>query len=194
MSFDYPTVSITGTSEPYSVYVDQTSADTYVAASIVSAADTWRDSTSTSADTKARALVSATRWLDSVNWLGAQTDSTQGLQWPRANITDVDSTSLPSQLQAACIELALSLVDNQDARSDLSGPLAKELRAGSVGIQYFRPESDTQVQTPFPANVMSLISQWLGGSSGNVAGGPCSYGTEGRSRILDQKYDYEHGI
>jgi len=189
MPFTYPAVSIG--SAPYDVYADVEDADGYIDASMSSAADTWRDSTLTDATTKARALVSATRWLDSVNWTGEKADASQELAWPRTGITGVASDELPPQLVSACAELAMALADNSDARAELSDPGTKSLKAGSVAIDYFRPEGNTQVQTPFPAVVMALISQWLGGSV--VIGGAVSYGTECKSKLLDEQYDFTHG-
>jgi hypothetical protein len=190
MTFSYPSVSTTANT--YDAYADQSDADTYADASISAASDTWRDTTLTSTDIKARALVSATRWLDSVTWLGDKAEDDQALLWPRKNITGVDSTELPSQLQAACIELALALVDNADARTELADAGLKAIRAGSVSLDYFRPEGNTQVQTPFPAVVMALVSQWLGGSG--TAVGVISTDTKRRSRLLDDPYDFSHGV
>lgn len=192
MPFTYPTVNIN--SHPYNVYADIEDADLYIDASMSSAADTWRDTTITTPVIKARGLVSATRWLDSVAWTGDKTATDQEHAFPRKNLPDgVDSTTLPSQFISACIELAMLLVDNPDTRTDLFSPGTKAMRAGSVSLDFFRPEGDTQVQTPFPANVMALISQWLGGSQ-NAPAGALGYGTDGVSDLLDDPNDFQHGI
>ena len=47
---------------------------------------TWTDKTD---DAKNRALISATRWIDSLNYYGDRCDEDQALKWPRNNY-DVD--------------------------------------------------------------------------------------------------------
>ncbi len=160
-----------------------------------SAADTWR--ALTVVDTKSRALVTGTRWLDSVAWSGVKTDPAQTGAFPRTGLTYADGTAvpsdiLPSELISANIELAMLLANDPDARDDLKSFGIKQLRAGSVSIDYFRPETETQISSPFPANVMALISQWIGGTGS--AGGIISYGTCEKSRLLEDKLDFQHGI
>src|SRR4051812_47769914 len=111
MTFTYPTVSIG--SQPYSVYADIEQADAYQDATISAQGDAWRLST-TDTTKKGRALVSATRWLDSVVWLGDKTDTDQELAFPRTGIDGVESDELPAALVTACIVLAGYLVTNAD--------------------------------------------------------------------------------
>src|SRR3954468_7951516 len=134
----YPSVSIGST--PYNVYADIETADLYQDASIASQGTAWRASTATDV-VKGRALVSATRWLDSVLWSGDKTDADQELQWPRSNITDVPSDELPAALVSACIELAGYLVEDPDTRSSLNDPVTKRQAAGSVSLEVFRPDN-----------------------------------------------------
>jgi hypothetical protein len=76
---------------------------------------TW---TAASDDDKNRALVSATRWLSSLEWVGAQVDTTQALAWPRQeapnpvdpNGFDYETTVIPQPIVDATCELALAFV------------------------------------------------------------------------------------
>lgn len=69
-------------------------------------------------DTCNRALVSATRWLSNLLWLGARTDATQALSWPRTGVTNVDdpdenefdADEVPQQVKDATCELAILMV------------------------------------------------------------------------------------
>jgi DnaT-like ssDNA binding protein len=186
MPFSYPTVLIH--SIPYDVYGDEADADTYLVADITAA--NWNALTDTL--TKPQCLVSATRWLDSVQWMGTKTDPNQALQFPRTGLTlnglPVDPNSIPAQLAAACFELASDFVDDPEARVNLAQPLAKDYKAGSVGITYFRP-LDVQILSPFPPTVMSLVGQWLQGQFQ----GPIAKGTKKKSQ-LEKPHDFSHGI
>ena len=79
------------------------------------APSTW---TSASDDDKNRALVSATRWLSGLSWVGERVDTTQVLSWPRQDATNPDdpsgfdysTTALPTRVTDATCELALAFV------------------------------------------------------------------------------------
>jgi hypothetical protein len=186
MSFSYPTVSL-GSME-YNVYSDVSDAAAYLDATITEAGTGWR---AADTDTQARALVSSTRWLDAAQWLGAQTDTTNALQWPRTGVTDVDPNTLPTPLSLACIELAAMLIVDPDLRANLANPITKEQKAGSVLQTVFRPH-DVQVLTFFPANVMSLVSQWL---QGPPVVGALPNDVHERSEINRRRdNDFIHGI
>jgi len=181
----YPTVDID--SHAYSVYADQGDADLYLDASISSSG--WRAADDV---TKARALVSSTRWLDSVLWVGEKTDDAQELQWPRTNVPGEDPDVVPDEIVSGCIELAGALVDNPALRTALKDPLAKSLKAGSASIDYFRPQ-EVQVLSPFPPIVMSLVGRFLEAGSAAHAGAITS-GTDATSDTLDQDFSFTHGF
>lgn len=153
---DYETVIIN--SQPYFVYADVEDGDLYMAAAIQGT--DWLAAT---ADTKARALVTATRLMDRQNWLGKQVDPAQSLQWPRSNtgIANYDGTSIPLPLQYACIELALMLIDGSDVQNNQSmAERNRSIRAGSVEIVNFRTPG-TEVNTRFPQIVQELLGPYL---------------------------------
>lgn len=197
MPFTYPTVLVG--SQPYYVYGDLTDANLYLNAAISSQATAWLAATDT---VKARALVSAARWLDAGgNWSGDKTDAANALAFPRTGLVDasgqaVDSATLPDVLVSASFELAAALVDNPDLRDELQNPSVKELHAGSVGMTFNRPlggsagAKDIQITTPFPTNVMDMIGLWLQGnfsSAGAVVEGVDQEG-------YDVDFGLQHGI
>jgi hypothetical protein len=186
MSYAYPTVAIG--SQNYSVYGLQESADTYLEPMIGTIGDAWR---AASANDKARALVSATRWLDSIGWAGEKTDSIQELSWPRTSIANVSDSEIPNGIVYGMYELAAALVDDPDLRNTLQEPLARSMSAGSVSMTYFRPR-DVQVPTPVPKNVMALVVAYMQASDTSV-GGPIASGTDGDSNV-DEPYDFRHGL
>jgi hypothetical protein len=61
-----------------------------------------------------RALVTATRGLDTLTWIGTRTTTTQALAWPRTDAscdgTDYASDAIPSQLSYATFDLANALL------------------------------------------------------------------------------------
>lgn len=183
MTFAYPEVDV-GTNT-YTTYSDVAAADIANGAQIVDTG--WDGATD---DIKGRSLVSSTRWLDEANWLGEKTDSDQEHAWPRSGITGVASDSLPSNLVAACNELAAQMVADPSLRTSLGTPLPRSLRAGPASIDYFRP-NDVFIATFFPAQIMSLVRDWIEG-----AGASCpviTTGTDAESS-LDDDLGFQHGF
>lgn len=105
----------------------------------------WTNATE---DEKTRALISATRWLDTVPFTGVKVSQSQALQWPRYGATDhdgyeFDTASIPLLIQHATMELALVLLRDADGGTDTLaatgmegfdsvrvGPIAVDLRGG----------------------------------------------------------------
>jgi hypothetical protein len=187
MPFSYPTVSLG--SYTYDVYANTSSATNYLDATITEAGAAWR---AADVDTQARALVSATRWLDAAQWQGTIADAVtpQALQWPRNGTAPAtDPTTLPIQVVDACIELAAMLIVDPDLRANLNAPIAKEIRAGSVEQQFFRP-FDINVTTFLPTAIMSFVGQWI---AGNVVAGAIPHDTHEKSE-LRRPFDFQHGL
>ena len=74
------TVNATLKSETANSYVTLAEANTYFETSPEES--TWDDK---SDDQKNRALISACRWIDTLNFLGDRCDNDQALKWPRNN-------------------------------------------------------------------------------------------------------------
>ena len=196
MSFVYPTVLIS--SLTYNVYCDTVDADNFLLAEISSQGTAWQTADPV---TQARALISATRWLEAAQWTGSRSDPTNVLQFPRTGLVDaagnpVDPTTLPVNLINACCALAAGLVYNPDLRDELQDPIAKDLRAGSTGLTFFRPiggaygAKDVQVLSFFPQNVMDLVGLWVEGMSMDV--GPLIVGTDEEGYEVD--FGLQHGL
>jgi len=71
----------------------------------------WTTATS---DSKIRALITATRGLDTLGWIGSRATTTQALDWPRTDAscdgTDYASTAIPTPILYATFDLANSLL------------------------------------------------------------------------------------
>jgi hypothetical protein len=156
MAYSYDTVLIE--SDPYTSYAEVAEADAYLGASIT--ATDWRAAGS---DTKGRAMISAMRWMDSLNWQGERTEEDNAHAWPRSGIDGVDEDTIPDALLAAFYELAAALVTDPELRTTLATKQIRSVSAGSVNITYGVGQS-FQVSTPLPKATWELILPWLAGS------------------------------
>lgn len=186
---DYPTVDIDG--EEYPVYADVEQADEYLNAAL-HATDVWP---ALDDDTKARALVTATRVLDRQRWRGVVYTSSppQLLAWPRMNtgIVGVIDTVVPDAIGYATIELALALVSGTDAQGEQNtSQKIQSLRAGSVSLTFFRGAEGEPYR--FPLIVQELLWDYLLGVGVGI-GGTRSTGTDGVS-VTHEDFGINGGI
>jgi hypothetical protein len=90
-------------------YLTVAAADTLTEAMLGTLA--WSTATT---DSKTRALITATRGLDSLNWIGTRATTTQALDWPRTSATCDDTTypsdTIPSPILYATFDLANALL------------------------------------------------------------------------------------
>jgi hypothetical protein len=74
------------------------------------------DWTAATADNKAASLITATGWLDTLEFYGDRSATTQALKWPRINVTcdgiKADATFIPREILDATCETALALLRN----------------------------------------------------------------------------------
>ena len=100
---------------------------------------TW---TNKSDDQKNRALISACRWIDSLNFYGDRCDEAQALKWPRNNFqvddVELDCSSIPNKIKYAQYELARALANDTDAMTGNTGTagVAKEVEMGELKVKY----------------------------------------------------------
>jgi hypothetical protein len=99
----------------------------------------------TTPDRKTRALVSATRLIDSLNFKGSKHNSEQPLEFPR----DDDTLELHA-IEQACYEVAYSLLEGKDPDFEL-----ESLAISSQGIHGVRT-SYSRGQAP-PAHILNCI-------------------------------------
>lgn len=78
-----------------------------------------RDWVDASLDDKKRALTEATTIIDTLNYVGEKTDSTQLHQFPRRaigsdTVTPTIDTTVPNDIEVACYEIAIALLSGID--------------------------------------------------------------------------------
>ena len=118
-------------------YVTLAEANTYF--ETVPDSATWDDKTE---DQKNRSLISATRWIDSLNFYGDRCDNDQALKWPRNNY-HVDRVELvcnviPADIKYATYELARALANDTDAVTGNTGTtgLYDQVELGDLKVKY----------------------------------------------------------
>lgn len=115
------------------------------------------------------ALVSATRWMDSVGLTDASGNAIEPL---------ADDSTIPEDVINACYELANALLTDPSIRTTFTtgGLNNKRLKAGSAEIEYFRP-IDGGV---FPPHILRLLRDYLGGgtSASGANSGNQAFGTD----------------
>lgn len=169
-------------SNSYETYADADAADEYLEAEFSAQGTAWRAAVD---DDKARALVTATRVLDRMTWLGDPTESDQPLAWPRTD-TDVDGVEndeVPTAIVSASIELAAVIIAGTDVLGTTQAQTVKSQKAGSVAIEYFRGFEDP---ARLPLNVRELLALYLAAAGTATTGGAIAFGTDTCS-------DFSHG-
>lgn len=185
--------SVTIEGVEYETYASVADADAYYNAD--SNGESWR---SADVDTKSRALVTATRWIDSQCWKGEKLDPAQPLEFPRTE------GSIEAIVQAS-IMLAGMLVVDPTLWSTLSGATVaadggtKRLKAGSVEIEYFRKLNFTVWGggiSIFPRNIMAMIGEWLCGASDGLASyaGSIAFGTGKPTHFKPNRFGVVNGF
>ena len=93
-------------------------------------------------DKKNRALIAATRWIDSFVFFGDRCDHGQALKFPRNNyqVDDVElaCTAIPNNIKYAQYELARALANDTDAMTGnvgTNGNIA-EAKLGDLQVKY----------------------------------------------------------
>ncbi len=131
------TINATLSSTTANSYVTLADANAYF--ETVPDSSTWTNKTD---DQKNRALISATRWIDSLNYYGDRCDEDQALKWPRNNY-DVDGVELecsliPNDIKYATYELARALANDTGAITDSTGTtgLYDEVQLGDMRVKY----------------------------------------------------------
>jgi len=141
--------SVTIGSDTFNIYGTSAGADTYLAARIGS---TW---SAQSATTKAQALVSATRAIQTyLAGLGFTVDPSGAVDTEIENATYEYANGLVADA---------GLIDQANANSN-----TRRLKAGSAEIEYFRPERGGR----FPSAVQALLTAWISGQGGSLSSSP----------------------
>jgi hypothetical protein len=120
---------------------------------------TWDDKTD---DQKNRALISATRWIDSLSFYGKRCSETQALKWPREDYKvdgiELACTLIPFGIEVATYELARGLANDTDAITGTTGTtgIYDEVELGELKVKY--KDSST---TPGVINNVFDVYPWL---------------------------------
>lgn len=129
-----------------------------------------------SEDDKGRALIEATRELNTLQWVGIKASTEQALSWPREDAPIPDrryeyfpNDVIPNQIVDACCELALQFLkagDTDIASIDANfGVIRKKVDV--LETQWADPAQQKQGWARFP-RVVAMISSLLAGSTGNL--------------------------
>lgn len=152
-------------------YVTLAEADAYF--ETIPDSSTWTTKTT---DQKNRALISATRWIDSLNFYGDRCDNGQALKWPRNNWL-VDRVELvcgviPKEIKFATYELARELSNDTDAITNTQNDpdqLYREVELGELRVQYKDGQANGPINNIF--DVYPWLQAYLGAYTIGGAGG-----------------------
>ncbi len=118
-------------------YVTLTEANTYF--ETVPDSSTWTNKTD---DQKNRALISATRWIDSFVYYGDRCDDGQALKFPRNNYqvdgVELSCSVIPLNIKYAQYELARALANDSEAMTGNVGTDGniEEVKLGDIQVKY----------------------------------------------------------
>lgn len=125
----------------------------------VPSSTTWDDKTD---DQKNRAIISATRWIDSLNFYGDRCSNNQALSWPRNNYhvdrVELTCSAIPTDIKYATYELARALANDTDAVTGNTGTegLYEEVELGELKVKY-----NTDSQATGAVNNIFDVYPWL---------------------------------
>ena len=151
------TIDATIKGENANSYVTLTEANDYFDTSPDSS--TWTNKTD---DQKKRALISATRWIDTLVFYGDRCDDSQALKFPRNNYqvdgVELACSKIPNNIKYAQYELARALANDTDAMTGnvgTNGNIA-EAKLGDLAVKY-----NTSSQGTGSVNNVLDVYPWL---------------------------------
>jgi hypothetical protein len=165
------TINATLSSASANSYVTLAEANSYF--ETIPDSSTWTTKTD---DQKNRALISATRWIDSQNFYGDRCDNGQALKWPRNNWL-VDRVELvcnviPKEIKFATYELARELANDTDAITNTQNDpdqLYREVELGELRVEYKESQANGPINNIF--DVYPWLQAYLGAYTIGGAGG-----------------------
>jgi len=151
------TITATLSSATANSYVTLAEANIYF--ETVPDSSTW---TNKSDDNKNRALIAATRWIDSLVFYGDRCDNGQALKFPRNNyeVDDVElnCSLIPNNIKYAQYELARALANDTEAMTGNIGTAGnfEEVKLGDIQVKY-----NTESQGTGSVNNIMDVYPWL---------------------------------
>ncbi len=127
-----------------------------------------------SADNKAASLITATGWLDTLDFYGDRSVATQALKWPRIDVTcdgvEATATFIPREIKDSTCEAALALLRNPTMlRAVVTAPGSyDEVELGELRVKYRGPGEVQSMQTITDALpwLRSFLKCWAKGIGG----------------------------
>ena len=120
---------------------------------------TWDDKT---VDQKKRALISATRWIDSFVYYGDRCDDGQALKFPRNNYqvdgVELSCSTIPLNIKYAQYELARALANDTDV---ITGTTGKEGNISEAKLGDLEVKFNTASQGTGSVNNILDVYPWL---------------------------------
>ena len=120
---------------------------------------TWSNK---SDDEKKRALISATRWIETLVFYGDRCDEGQALKFPRTNYqvdgVELTCTLIPNNIKYAQYELARALANDTDA---ITGTTGKDGNFEEVALGDLRVKYNTESQGTGSVNNILDVYPWL---------------------------------
>ena len=119
----------------------------------------WTNNTD---DEKKRALISATRWIETLVLYGDRWDECQALKFPRTNYqvdgVELACTTIPNNIKYAQYELARALANDTDAITGTTGKDGnfEEVKLGDIQVKY-----NTASQGTGSVNNILDVYPWL---------------------------------
>ena len=151
------TINATIKSETANSYVTLSESNDYFDTSPDSS--TWTNKTD---DQKKRALISATRWIDTLVFYGDRCDESQALKFPRTNYqvdgVELSCSTIPNNIKYAQYELARALANDTDAITGNIGTDGNfsEVKVGDTHVKY-----NTSSQGVGSVNNVLDVYPWL---------------------------------
>jgi len=166
------TINATVKGENANSYVTLTEANDYFDTSPDSS--TWTNKTD---DQKKRALISATRWIDTFVFYGDRCDDGQALKFPRNNYqvdgVELACSKIPNNIKYAQYELARALANDTDA---ITGTTGKEGNISEAKLGDLEVKFNTTTQNTGSVNNIMDVYPWLQSYLGAyMLGGAGSY-------------------
>ena len=151
------TIDATIKGENANSYVTLTAANDYFDTSPDSS--TWTNNTD---DQKKWALISATRWIDTLVFFGDRCDESQALKFPRTNYqvdgVELACSKIPNNIKYAQYELARALANDTEA---ITGTTVKDGNFSEVKLGDLQVKYNTDSQGTGSINNILDVYPWL---------------------------------